>query len=264
MPDKARKILFDTYWSREGWKRPPKVSLEDYAFAQEEGYMFEQVELDHDDLVEWLRKSFSAVTLERVRDGFLASLSTRRLELRSALGSYAIARHFPEHAYQDESGFCAVCGTFQSTCQAYDLSVLNFERYKWGGVRHEHPEYMAFDLEQFVLLERVKPTEQDYEIMRQILTAARQCEAKDRPRQLEKRLAKVLDSNKAEREILIDILGYCGILQAKKHPGYLHSYVSYSERTEPAGNRYWTYPVSWWRGKDGVNQAAVEYYFFFK
>ena len=27
-----------------------------------------------------------------------------------------------------------------------DWNVLNFERLKWGGVRHGEPSYMAFDL----------------------------------------------------------------------------------------------------------------------
>ena len=78
---------------------------------------------------------------------------------------------------------------------------------------------------------------------------------------LEQRLAGLLASNKAEREILLQILAYCGILQAGTHPGYYESFVDYSERTEPPGNRYWTYPISWWRGEPGVNEEALEHYF---
>ncbi len=36
---------------------------------------------------------------QKILDGFLASLSSRRLELRSALGSFATVRNFPLHGW---------------------------------------------------------------------------------------------------------------------------------------------------------------------
>ncbi len=234
---------------------------EDFAYARDAGYMFEPVELTHDELVEWLHKSRRAVSLKDVTSAFLVSLGTRRLELRSALGSFAIASHFPQHAYQGAGFCCEVCGAFRNRGQPFDLSELNFERYKWGGIRHDQPEYIAFDLQQFAALEPVTPTHDDLSIMRQIITSARQCEPGARPRVLEQRLAGLLASNKAEREILIQVLAYCGILQPANHPGYYESFVDYSERTEPPGNRFWTYPINWWRGGQGVNEEALAHYF---
>ena len=34
---RARKILNDTFWSSSGWKREPKVSPEDFAYAKSKG-----------------------------------------------------------------------------------------------------------------------------------------------------------------------------------------------------------------------------------
>lgn len=39
------------------------------------------------------------VPVQEAGEAFLASLSTRRLDLRSALGSWAVARYLPEHAF---------------------------------------------------------------------------------------------------------------------------------------------------------------------
>lgn len=259
---KALRVLFDAYWSSTGWKRENTVSSEDYAYAKNAGIMFQPVNLSHDDVVSWLNSSLKATKLESITNAFLVSLRTRQLEFRSALGSFAIARHFPDHLYQGESYCCSICGAFRNPRELYDLSRFNFERYKWGGVRHEQPEYIAFDLEQFVKLDIVEPTEQDLDVMRQIIQVIQQCKPTDRPRDLEKELALVLKSNKAEREILIQILAYCGILQPSNQSGYFHSFTNYFDREIPPANKIdWTYPVCWWRGVDGINQNALKYYF---
>jgi hypothetical protein len=259
---KAIKILFDTYWSNTGWKQEYAVSPENFVYAQNAGVMFQPVSLSHDDIVGWLKSSLKAVTLENITNAFLVSLSTRQLKFRSALGSYAIAKNFPDHVYQGESYFCSVCGVLKNPSQPYDLSVFNFERYKWGGVRHEHPEYIAFDLEQFAKLKKLEPIEQDFDVMRQIIQVICQCKPTDKPRDLEQRLIPVFKSNKGEREILIQILAYCGILQPSKRSGYFKSFTNYFERDTPTADRfYWRYPVCWWRGADGINQSALKYYF---
>ena len=259
---KALRILFNTFWSSAGWKPEYSISTEDLAYARNAGYMFEAVHLSHDEIVAWLVRSVKTANPGKISKAFLASLGTRRLELRSALGSYAIAKNFPLHRYQNSGYCCRICGAFDSKHSPSDLNVLNFERYKLGGVRHEQPEYIAFDLEQFDKLDEVEPTNQDLNEMRQILSIVRNCEPQSRPRDLEKQLAKVFESNKAEREILIQILGYCGILQPQNHHGYFQSFVDYFNRTIPPVNKIdWTYPVCWWRGSDGINQTALEYYF---
>ena len=69
---------------------------------------------------------------------------------------------------------------------------------------------------------------------------------------------RVLKGNKAEREVLLDILGVCGVLESE-HTGYLTSFVPCSSRELPS-HRFVerSYPVCWWRGSDGVNEIAVQ------
>lgn len=259
---KALAILFQTYWSSQGWKQRPETSADDFAYAQAAGYMFKPVKLTHARVVKAVKQTFGQVGQRDVTNAFLASLSTRRLELRSALGSYAVARHFPSHKFHGQEVFCSICGGVRKSPDDEDLNVLNFERYKWGGVRHDQPEYMVFDLERFATLEKVTPTQQDLVIMQQIIDAAHTCPADARPRDLEHRLANIIQSNRAEREMLLLILGYCGILQSSEHHGFFRAFVNHTDRTLPPVSKIdWTYPICWWRGSDGVNQKALAFYF---
>lgn len=45
MDKKAKKILFSTYWSSNGWKMENEryTSPEDFAYAKEKGLMFEPI-----------------------------------------------------------------------------------------------------------------------------------------------------------------------------------------------------------------------------
>lgn len=263
MPDKkALKILFETYWSSTGWKTKPDTPPDDLAYAKTAGYLFDPVEVSHDEIVDWLLQSYERVTLSEVTNAFLASLGSRRLELRSALGSYAIARNFPHHSFTGNELSCDVCGLYNSTKQEEDLSVLNFERYKWGGLRHLDPLYVAFDLQLFSSLEKLAPTEEDQELLRKMIDCARRCNADARIRDVEKAFAPIIKSNKAEREVVIQILSYCGIFQPKEKPGFFASFVNAAERPLPPASKIdWDYPVCWWRGKDGINEEPLQFYF---
>ena len=94
---KALQILLDTYWSPRGWKRDKTIDAADFEHARQAGYMFDPITVTHDDIVGRLLAIRNRVSMEQVTDAFLASLSTRRLELRSALGSFSFAAHFPDH-----------------------------------------------------------------------------------------------------------------------------------------------------------------------
>lgn len=257
---KAQQILFQSYWSIAGRNSEPRTSKEEFKYALKAGYMFEPINTSHDEIVDWVGKSFKKVNLQQVSDAFLSSLSNRRLDWRSALGSYAIARHFPQHKFSGER-LCNVCGeTLKS--KAEDLSVLNFERLKWGGVRHLSPLYVAFDLEQFSKIKTSKPNPSDFEIFNQIIEKAKSLDPAARPRDLEKAISKIVKSNQSEREILIQILGFCGILQTPKYKGFFETFVNYNQREiRPVNKIDWDYPISWWQGKDGVNEKALNYFF---
>jgi hypothetical protein len=263
MPDeRALKILFNTYWGKDGWKDPPaKPSPDDLAYATAAGVMFPPRDLKHDELIRDIVRLREQIPPRAVADAFLASLSTRRLELRSALASYAVARHLPPHKFTKSKVFnydtCGICGDFNKPWLKFDVDRFNFDRFKWGGVEHEMPHFIAFDLEWFLQAEPLKPTEEDRGILREILRIAGSGDPKLTPGKLEKEI-NVLPSSKDERRALLEILGQAGVLQPKDRPGYFKSFVTRDELEEADSD--WHYPVCWWRGSDGVNQQAVKFW----
>jgi hypothetical protein len=267
-PDKkALQILLDTYWSPKGWKWDKTVSSADLEYARQAGYMFDPVAVTHDDIVARLLTIRSRLSVERVRDAFLASLSTRRLELRSALGSFSFAAHFPDHRLVEQapgqmpSGrlHCRLCSLYgRSAAEQEDLNVLSFERWKWGGVRHVNPLYCWFDLTQFEKASLAAPTQEDYSILARIVEIASGLTPKAKPNELEKRISKVIKSNAAERRVLIEILGYCGVLKPAGRCGFLQAFTSNEHRDRPPDHTNdWNYPVIWWQGADGVDRDAL-------
>lgn len=259
-PDKrAVRILADTYWSAAGWKRDPTTSPEDFAYAKAHGLMFDPVSISHDEAVNGVLAAVAATDKDKVVAAFLASLGSRRLDIRSALGTYAVGRHMRVHS-KHHSGPCAYCGKYDLAAE--DLNILNFERFKWGGVRHTHPEYIAFDLRVFSAVEEVAPREEDLVIFRSIVDAAASMPAKARPNHLDKALAKIVPSNGAERRVLIEILGYAGILVDPGKPDFRQGFVPVDQRARtPWHTDDWSYPAQWWMGSYGVNQSAVDEWF---
>ena len=151
--ERAIRTLFATYWSPQGWVDDPSTPPEELSHAVEAGVMFEPAttEATHDEVVEAVIAARDRVEEDQVRAAFLHSLTSRRLELRSALGSFAVARHLALHPHDpDASRYCTVCGRLPDAA-AIDRNVMSFERLKWGGVRHDQLEYVAFDLERFAL-----------------------------------------------------------------------------------------------------------------
>lgn len=258
---KAFKILMDTFWDSKGWKKPDIMKPEDLDYAIEAGLMFRPWRIGHKDIVNAARRSVAELSLVDVSNAFLSSLSSRRLELRSALGSYACGLNFPDHAYVGTVG-CQVCGLYGNDSEERDLNVLNFERYKWGGVRHLNPLYIAFDLGQFISLSKPEPIGEDFQIMNAIIEKIDALPLDARSSHLEKALASIIYSNRNERRILIQILGYCGILETKEIPGPATKFINSIDRPFPPTTvNDWSYSISWWTRANGINRTALKKFF---
>jgi len=223
--------------------------------------MFDPIELSHDEAVAAARSAVNATSRQTVTHAFLASLSSRRLDFRSALGSYAVGRHLSSHPLVSWAGSpgCSYCGAY---AKSDNPNILNFERIKWGGVRHTNPRYIALDLELLVAQELPAPCDDDIAIFHSILATARGMDTRARLSDLAKALAKLLPSNDAERRALIGVLGYAGILIDPDRPDFREQFVPASEREQtPFHKDDWPYPVQWWTGARGVNEAAVADWF---
>lgn len=259
---RAIKILMNTYWSAAGWRREPSVSPDDFAYAKTHRVMFDPTRISHNEAVDAAIEAVARINQTDVVRAFVSSLGSRRLDLRSGLGSYAVGRHFQRHAAATTMARspCAYCGFY--AIENTDLSVLNFERLKWGGVRHAAPTYISLDLGLLREADFPAPTPDDFAILNAVLNTARSMPPTSRLADLNRALAKVLKSNSAERRCLIGILGYAGILIDPSRPSFRTRYVPAASREQtPWYKDDWPYPVQWWNGAFGIEQAAVDDWF---
>jgi hypothetical protein len=99
----ASRPLLGTFWSSQGWREPPAGPPDDVLVrAVQAGVMFPKPRVaDHDGWVKAAREAAADVTAADVAAAFIASLTSRRLDLRSALGSFAVARVRPAHSFAD-------------------------------------------------------------------------------------------------------------------------------------------------------------------
>lgn len=222
------------------------------------------ITVNHDDLINEILKLKKAINWEDVCNAFLYSLSTRKLEYRSIIASCYFASQLKKHPFIPDANNegahnpnCQECsniswGIFSFNTQEIgeynNHEVLNYERKKYGGLRHNWLDYIYFDLKEFNKLEKVVPTSLDIDIFKNILEVIDKSQPKDRPTTLSKRLTGVLKSNKYERDVLIDILACIHILEAKSHDRNVNPWSD------------WTY-VDYWLGEDKYNKEIVNEFF---
>jgi len=280
---KGLDILLKTYWSSNGWK-DGIVSDEDFELAKSEGFMFDYPGYTtHEETIDKLHEILSKIDPEDVANAFLYSLSTRKLEYRSALGSFYYAKAIPEHRLNENISIyvpsthptarthCYLCGwrawkTNPSEVDIrYGLNVLNFERYKWGGVHHTSLDYALFDLEQFLKLPEVTPTDEDKKILRSILQCVDKLDPKHKVGKLRDTIIsqKIFKCNNQEVSILLEILGICGILVNKDYPSYEDRFVDEHLREPVEMRSDFKYPVNRWRVADKINYSQFENVFGF-
>ncbi|HEY4092703.1 MAG TPA: hypothetical protein VGN46_14415 [Luteibacter sp.] len=257
---RAWKILHDMYWGSAGWVPESKrvVSDEDFQYAKGKGVMFDPASADHAKLVMATCELVDGLDRRTVADAFLASLTTRRLDWRSALGSYSVFEHMLPHGAQGDKKRCLHCG-FYLADRSLDPNLYSFYRLKWGGVVHGELAYAAFDLDQFAKAEVPKPSADDIGLFHALISSIRNAGPTVTAAQLHTHFPKEFKSNKAERDIVISILGICDILADANHPGFSDVYLPTTNRPEP--NRRFTdmpYPASWWTGSIGINEARLQ------
>jgi hypothetical protein len=257
----AIDILFRKHWSPSGWTNGT-ITAAEFDYAKQLGLMFDPIDVTHEAVIARALDIRQKIAPERVGRAFLASLSTRRMDWRSALGSLSAVLHLPSHSFvsRSNSSYCAICGEVSSVAEV-DLNVLNFERLKWGGVRHDRPHYAALDLEWFASLTVPEPTDKDLQSLSAAIETMSKLPANARPADLEKSLRGLFPSNAWERRTIIDILGLAGILIPRNRPTFWGEYPFWTEREGPPNKNDWRYPVLWWSGSDGINRDALRYWF---
>lgn len=242
MDKKAKDILVKTYWTSAGWKSSQNHTTDtaDFQYAKEQGYMFDPLSISKPELVMQLQELLQTVSLKKITDAFLSSLTNNRLDWRSGLGSYSNAKRLLTKNTIDDY--------YYGHGANKDLNILNFERIKWGGVRHINGLYNWLDLTLLSKENITPPTKQDIQTMQFILDVIRDSEMGETPSKLRDRLKEVMNVSKNERHSLIELLARADILKP------LHS-----DRKEH-WKHDWTFALHW-RGEDKYDKSNVQHYF---
>jgi len=261
-PDlKGQRILFETYWSSQGWKSNPSTPADAFVYAKQTGYMFDPLALSHSEALRQIAALRRRIAPTEVATAFADSLANHRLDLRSALGSYGSVLNLPDHKPKigRVPNECAICRLSDSS-GLNNLNTLSFERFKWGGVRHSNPFYALHDLSRFSD-SLPRPTGGEGQaVLVQVLQVAGNMAPTDRPSDLLKALRPILPGNDHERRAAMSCLSYAGVLQPNDHEGFFEAYPIRRE-DPPEWKNDWPYPLSWWRGRDGINSKALKFYF---
>ena len=272
--DKGQKTLLAMY---KEYPFNKAISEDEIALAKEEGYLFDYPKYEsHSDTINRLIRTLVQIDPKDVANAFLFSLSTRKLEYRSAFGSYYFAKAIPMHEIMkshNETLAAMLCHCYLCGWQAweedpdqvemrYGLNLLNYMRYKYGGspVGSLSIMYALFDLEQFLKLPAVIPTEEDTRILKEILSCVDLLNASDKAGKLRDTIikTKAFKCNKDEVTVLLGELGISGILASKDYPSYDVFFANEYERDPAEYRNDFAYPVNRWHAWDGINTEKLK------
>lgn len=215
--------------------------------------------LSHSAALEQLHSVLAQIRPQDVANAFLYSLSTRALEYRSALGSFYYAKAIPDHKSTDD-WHCYLCGWYKNGSRDFCD-----EREKYGGIQHSNLDYALFDLEQFLKLPKVVPTQADVRILQDILACIGELDPVNKAGKLRDLISKkkIFKTNKKEITTILEILGICGILASEAHPGYEKRFADEYDRAPTEHTNDMQYPLNHWRAKDGINASRFAEVFGF-
>ena len=220
----------------------------------------------HDEIVARAAEAARRADAGAIARAFVGSLATRNLPARSAFGSFAVLQRFTAHPFDASSRYgprcCAACGLGREEADRdMAAAVANYP----FQVQHANVAYAAFDLETFPGRPVDPPTPAAVDCLRRVLDALRALPVEAQLVQLQKSIGPAIKSNKHERMILLESFGQAGILRPEGKRDYRDEFVAAdeadSDQPREFFKREWAYPVRFWTGRDGVDEARVDAYF---
>lgn len=244
---KAKRILFNYFW-KNGWIDDSKMHIneEDFLYAKEKGLMFDFSKeiIKYDELIKNISNLIKEIDFNDTVKAFLCSLSSRAIHLRSFVSSYYLAQKIISYDFsKNENIEKEFYNKYNIMIDDFHLeyqNVYNFEKYKWGGVRLEQLSYIYFDLREFSKIDfEFNPTKEDINIFNAILEKIDSYNMKnDSANKMQKVLKDILKSSKYERIILLEILAYLDILEAKEERDYRDTELSENLMNLRVGDSY--------------------------
>jgi len=212
----------------------------------------------HDELLAAAIEARGRLLQRSIAHAFVGSLSNRHREWRVAFACFAASRFLEPHAPSRER-YCDVChAAFGQRIRWSNLARDLFD----GGypVTGDLPLF-AFVMNAAADAHPPAPGPEQWDILRRILRTSLELLPNATGAQLVKAIARLFPGNAHERELLVKMLGKCGIWEPVGQPSVLDT--PYWPGQEYLG--HWRsdlgYPMNTWRARDGLNARAVRYWF---
>jgi hypothetical protein len=125
------------------------------------------------------------------------------------------------------------------------------------------PEYALLDLKQFKELPKVSYTQDDIDILVNILKLAESMANHNNFTALQKLItkSKTVPASGAEINVILGVLSVCGVFQTPERRGYAECFTACCERGFVGMSTELFYPLFHWRGRNGINEKALEEFF---
>lgn len=229
--------------------------------------------LSHNELVKIIFKMKAEIKKNKVVSLFLSSFSTNNLSNRSGLSVYAIMQTFPNHKFvlrenQKLHDFspCEICSCSpQESIVEDDIELISESFSEIGGlVTHGTLFDYYYYLSETDKLSLSKPNSNDIRIFSEILNILMTANEEDTIKKgVFSRIGRIsgFKSNSEQRQVLLETLGYCSILETSEHKGLLNQYTNLAVAPSKTHSSDWNYPVDFWLGKDGINKEALKFWF---
>ena len=209
--------------------------------------------MTHDEIISNLFSEYDKVSKKHVVELFLSSLSPRKLLWRIGLPIIAIMRTFPNHL------FCVDNNSVPSDISPCQEDICEF--LDGGGVLTHSIEDYYYGLKAINSLPSSSPQEVDIEIFHKIIACLKHSSGSIRIVQRELKNIPNFKSNAEERRLLLETLGYCGVLCPLEHTSPYSHYVRLHIAPRTSHSSDWNYPADFWKGRDGVNIEALNFWF---
>ena len=242
----------------------------------------------HDQAVKELLALYSSADKRHYTDLFLSGLCGPTLN--GGFGAYALMKNFVEHTHMYEGEIpkdypdmvgCKICGAyltgeFADWAMTYDLSM-------------RHGNYPLCIYKRIYVLRKCNALEnlptinpQDFAMFAEIISFLQNAEPQNKIQAVATKLqaanfySPLADSIKAHNKtgasmykdtaavrvkIILETLGLCGILHSTEHKGFFYEYINVNELPKSSSTSNWYYPIDFWKGQDGINWAALDYWF---
>jgi hypothetical protein len=224
----------------------------------------------HDKWIELLFEEYAKCSKEKAVNGFLSSFGTGNHALRSGLPVFAIMQTFPKHSFQlrkeqtlNIGSPCNICSSFYGMPDEIKDFVKKYaDEGRW--VANLIDYYYAY-LKIFNEIKEIPyPNEKSFQIFSEILEIILSANPDDTlKKDVLKKIGKIngLKTLADQRQLILETLGYCGILETEKHKGAFHNFTNLSTAPRKTHSSDWHYPADFWLGKDGINKEAFRFWF---